>query len=137
MKLLEWIGAVLLVGGLVAVVFFAAFFDVSVPVTVGELGAPRRVVNLGLMHERTLGVIGGIAAAVAGGVLLGIGHAGTTRAARPRCPWCQGVIEELAVVCPYCRREQPRGAIRPVNDSSMPVKDQVDEWYRDRGDGAV
>jgi drug/metabolite transporter (DMT)-like permease len=134
MKLLEWIGVVLLVCGLVAVVAYTAFFDVSVPAP-GEDGyMSRRVVNLGRMHERTVGVIVGIAAAVVGGVLLGIGHAGTTRAARPRCPWCQGVIEELAVVCPSCRREQP-GFKRDSKGDWRGVKDQVDQWYQDRGEG--
>ena len=134
MKALEWIGVVLLVVGAILAIYFGFVFDASVPVD-GEDG--RRVVNLGLMNDRVVGVVCGFIGIVAGGALLAAGHVGTTRAQRPRCPYCQGVIEELAVICPHCRREQPRGALRLVNDSSMPAKDQVDEWYRDRGDGAV
>jgi hypothetical protein len=135
MKLLGWLGVVLVGAGVFGLVGFVGFYDISVPTEVAD--GPKRVVNLGLMHERNMGVALSLAAVVIGGALVGLSHVAVTRSERPRCPYCREIIEELAVVCPHCRREQPRGAMRLVNDSSMPVKDQVDEWYRDRGDGAV
>jgi hypothetical protein len=133
MKLLEWIGVVLLVVGAILAIYFGFVFDASVPVD-GEDG--RRVVNLGLMNDRVVGVVCGFIGIVAGGALMVVGHVTTTRAARPRCPYCQGVIEELALVCSHCRKDQPRGSMRGFNVGSKPVPDQVEEWYRSNGGGA-
>jgi hypothetical protein len=137
MKLLEWIGALLLAFGLVGVVYYVGFYEIGVAVDGSGLSdRPGAVVNLGRMHERQLGVGLSVAAVVVGGVLLGAGHVGVTRAEKPRCPYCQGVIEELALVCSHCRKDQPRGGLRTLNTASKPVSDQVEEWYRSNGGGA-
>lgn len=125
----------LLVVGLVAVVYFVAFFEIGVAVDgYGLTNKPGAIVNLGRMHERQLGVGLSVAAVVIGGALLGVGHVCATKAARPRCPYCQALIEELALVCPHCRKDQPRGGLGRFKESLIPISDQVEEWYRQGGD---
>ena len=56
MKLLGWLGVLLLVAGLFGLGVFVGFYEISVPAP-GEDGyMSRRVVNLGRMHERNIGV---------------------------------------------------------------------------------
>ena len=70
------IGLLLLVGGLLLALYFAAIFDTSVAVDYqgSSFGMPERVNNIGLMQDRQIGIIVGLAAAVGGGVLMFIGR---------------------------------------------------------------
>lgn len=71
--LLPFIGALMIIGGIVAVIYFAMFFDTSVatPTTqmFGQTIGGDRVNNLGLMNDRSNGIMIGIGAAIFGLIL--------------------------------------------------------------------
>jgi hypothetical protein len=112
---LSIIGLLLVIGGLIAVAYFMLVFDTSVPV--GEYGIDR-VNNIGLLRDQQNGIIGGIVAAVVGGVLMFIAHsrgdfpvsAKTAPASDDRkCPHCAETIKADAVICRFCNRDVSQG----------------------------
>ncbi|MBM2820549.1 MAG: Glycerol-3-phosphate acyltransferase [Candidatus Berkelbacteria bacterium] len=66
-------GVLVMIGGIVAVIYFAMFFDTSVvtPTTqmFGQTLGGDRVNNLGLMNDRSNGIMIGIGAAIFGLIL--------------------------------------------------------------------
>jgi hypothetical protein len=70
---LPFIGLFMLVGGIAAVIYFAAFFDtsISVPTTeiFGQTIGGGRVNNIGLMNDRSNGIMIGIGATIFGLIL--------------------------------------------------------------------
>jgi hypothetical protein len=113
---LSIIGLLLVIGGLMAVAYFILVFDTSVPV--GDYGIDR-VNNIGLMRDQQNGIIGGIVAAVVGGVLMLIAHSrgdfpGSAKTApasdERKCPYCAETIKAEAVVCRFCNRDVSQGA---------------------------
>lgn len=68
--LIPFIGALLIIGGIMAVIYYAMIFDTSVqvPTTVifGQTIGGERVNNLGLMNQRSNGILIGIGAAIFG-----------------------------------------------------------------------
>ena len=67
------IGVLVMIGGIVAVIYFAMFFDTSVatPTTeiFGQTIGGGRVNNIGLMNDRSNGIMIGIGAAIFGLIL--------------------------------------------------------------------
>ena len=109
------VGLLLVIGGLLAVVYFIAGFDTSVPV--GDYGFDR-VNNIGLMRDQQNGTLAGIVAAVIGGVLLVIAYSRgelddwlkrAPAAGDRKCPYCAETIKADAVVCRFCNRDTPPG----------------------------
>lgn len=70
---LSVIGVLMIIGGIVAVIYFAAFFDTSVetPATeiLGQTIGGGRVNNIGLINDRSNGIMIGIGAAIFGLIL--------------------------------------------------------------------
>ncbi len=107
MKLLGWLGVLFVGAGVFMLVVFLRYYDISVAAP-GEDGyMSRRVVNLGLMHERNIGVMQSLAAIVVGGMMVGAGQVAGNKAGRHRCSFCRERMQKGAVVCPHCRKEQP------------------------------
>lgn len=117
------IGLLILVCGLIGVLYFMTGFDTSVEVpstdVYGYSVGGERVNNIGLMRDQQNGIIAGVLAMVAGGVMLGIDffRRGTgTRKAVPiaaserKCPYCAETIKAEAVVCRFCNRDVSQGA---------------------------
>lgn len=71
---LPLIGTLMIIGGIMAVIYFAAFFDTSaeVPTTelLGQTIGGGRVNNLGLMADRSNGIMIGIGTSIFGLILL-------------------------------------------------------------------
>lgn len=71
--LLPFIGVLMIIGGIVAVIYFVAFFDTSVeaPTTeiLGQTIGGGRVNNIGLMNDRSNGIMIGIGTAIFGLIL--------------------------------------------------------------------
>lgn len=67
------LGSVFLLGGIIGLLWYFAGFDVTVPVPTSEFFGHTigggRVVNLGLMNERTNGMLFSTAVAIFGGAL--------------------------------------------------------------------
>jgi len=72
-RLLPFIGTLMIIGGIVAVIYFAIFFDTSVAIPTTEIFGQTigggRVNNLGLMNDRSNGIMIGIGAAIFGLIL--------------------------------------------------------------------
>ena len=75
---LNFLGALLFIGGLIAAVYYYQFFDTSVAVPVQEVLGQRigggRVHNLGLLQQRQNGLMIGGAVAAGGFLLLILGQ---------------------------------------------------------------
>lgn len=108
------IGLFLVVIGLIAVVYYFAFFDTSVAVESVDLGngtsiGGGRVNNIGLLADRQNGIIVGFGMAAAGGVLMYIGRmrrspvsVPTQLATQAVCESCSSPVEVGTAYCPHC-----------------------------------
>jgi hypothetical protein len=111
------IGLLLVVCGLGSAIYFFAFFDTSVPVTMDDGTSLGRVNNMGLMSDRQNGILVGFGMAAVGGVFMFIGRKrSATSAVGPfatvastvngvatgTCGTCGGVMQVGALFCSHC-----------------------------------
>ncbi len=120
---LPLVGLLLVIGGLLVAFYFLAVFDVSVEVPYEYLGygisvGGERINNIGLMNDQRNGMIGGIVAAVVGGILLFVAYSRgelddwlrrDPAAGERKCPYCAESIKVEALVCRHCNRDVPPG----------------------------
>jgi hypothetical protein len=125
------IGLFLVVIGLFAVVYYAAFFDTSVAVEPVDLGngtsiGGGRVNNIGLMADRQNGIIVGFGMAAVGGILMYIGRMRPpvpvivpmqSAAQATTCENCSGTVEVGAAYCPHCGKRLSWTAVAARDDT--------------------
>ncbi len=117
-KFLEYVGILMLLGGIAGAVYFFLFFNVTVttePVSfMGQsVGGGEHVNNLGLMADRQNGLILSIGSAVLGAVFLFVGHSMTEKMKAPLqstpsleqpklCSSCGKYYTGSPAFCPNC-----------------------------------
>lgn len=87
----------------IALVYYAAFFDVSVSVPGGEVLGISRVNNIGLMSDRQNGIMFSGVGVVIGLLLMVLGHQPKKR----QCPFCKEAVREDAAICKHCGKDLP------------------------------
>lgn len=123
-KLLEYLGILLLLGGIAGTAYFFHFFNTVVttqPVTIlgQSYGGGEQVNNLGLMADRQNGMIASVGAAILGAILVVAGHSLTTKADNEYaravaqtqespylCPDCGKYFAGQTAFCPHCGKPQ-------------------------------
>lgn len=103
-KLLEYVGILMLLGGIAGSVYFFGFFNTTVttePVSfMGQtIEGGRRINNLGLMSDRQNGLTVSIGSAVLGTMLLFAGHTMTEKMKIEATP---GVVSSSSTLCAFC-----------------------------------
>lgn len=106
-SLLRMVGLALVLGGLGALVYYFGYFDTSVRVPGGSVLGIERVNNVGLMQQRSDGLLMGMAAAVMGMVLIYLGRDPSIGigATSKKCPHCAEEVKVEATTCKHCRKE--------------------------------
>ncbi len=126
-KLLEYVGIVMLLGGIAGAVYFFLFFNTTVTTPTidvsGQSIGGGQVNNIGLMADRQNGLILSIGSSILGTLLLFAGHSMTEKAksqetqdARPApptpnlCASCGKYYVGSFAFCPNCGKPQ-----RPIS----------------------
>lgn len=120
-KLLEYLGILMLLGGIAGTVYFFGFFNTAVttePVSfMGQsIGGGQQVNNLGLMADRQNGLIVSIGSAILGTIFLIAGHSMTEKEkagsatgsglATPKlCASCGKYYTGSPAFCPNCGKQ--------------------------------
>lgn len=119
-KLLEYLGILMLLGGIAGTVYFFGFFNTTVttePISfMGQSVGGQQVNNLGLMADRQNGLIVSIGSAVLGTIFLFAGHSmtekmkagastGTGATASKLCMSCGKYYAGSPAFCPNCGKQ--------------------------------
>jgi hypothetical protein len=156
-KLLEYLGILMLLGGIAWVVYFFLFFNTAVttePVTVlgQSYGGGQQVNNLGLMADRQNGIIVSFGSAILGTIFLFAGHSMTEKMNAPVTPRSGQVLETPKLCadcgkyhtgtpsfCPHCGKPQIKTSSHQTSAPESPstpnpeqrAKEQAEEKARD------
>jgi len=140
-KLLEYLGILMLLGGIAGAVYFFLFFNTAVttePVTVlGQFyGGGQQVNNLGLLADKQNGILVSIGSAILGTIFLFAGHSMTEKMNAPATPRAGQVLETPKLCadcgkyytgapsfCPHCGKPQTKTSI---HQTPMPVSPSTD-----------
>jgi hypothetical protein len=117
-KLLEYLGILMLLGGVASTVYFVGFFNTTVTTEsvsfMGQsIGGGQQINNLGLMADRQNGLIVSVGSAVLGTIFLFAGHTMTEKMKPPvsagpaldkpqLCASCGKYYAGCPAFCPNC-----------------------------------
>ena len=156
-KFLEYLGILILLGGIAGIIYFFLFFNTAVttePVTVmgQSYGGGQQVNNLGLMADRQNGIIVSLGSAILGTIFLFAGHSMTEKMNAPAPPRAGQVLETpklcadcgkyyagLPSFCPHCGKPQsktivskpPAPAAPSSNNSGQKIERQAEKSGRE------